>query len=96
MANGVTPARVFIASLLVVAAIFDADERKVGQQFGDLSISSMDSLSKIASEQDIKLAIMSVPAEAAPDLLVLGANPLDDIRNTRKIEAVFIAGNKVH
>ena len=29
------------------------------------------------------------------DLLVLGANPLDDIRNTRKIDAVYIAGNKV-
>ena len=29
------------------------------------------------------------------DLLVLGANPLDDIRNTRSIEAVFIAGNPV-
>jgi imidazolonepropionase-like amidohydrolase len=30
------------------------------------------------------------------DLIVLGANPLDDIRNTRKIEAVYIAGNKVN
>jgi len=26
---------------------------------------------------------------------VLGANPLDNILNTRKIEAVYIAGNKV-
>jgi imidazolonepropionase-like amidohydrolase len=29
------------------------------------------------------------------DLLVVAANPLDDIRNTRKIEAVYIAGNKI-
>jgi imidazolonepropionase-like amidohydrolase len=29
------------------------------------------------------------------DLIVLGANPLDDIRNTRKIESVWIAGNRV-
>jgi imidazolonepropionase-like amidohydrolase len=29
------------------------------------------------------------------DLIVLGANPLDNILNTRKIEAVYIAGNKV-
>jgi imidazolonepropionase-like amidohydrolase len=29
------------------------------------------------------------------DLVVLSANPLDDIRNTRKLEAVYIAGNKV-
>ena len=31
---------------------------------------------------------------AAADLLILGANPLDNIRNTRSIEQVWIAGNK--
>ena len=31
---------------------------------------------------------------AAADLLVLGANPLDNIRNTRSIEQVWIAGKK--
>jgi len=29
------------------------------------------------------------------DLIVLGKNPLDDIKNTRTIEAVYIAGNRV-
>jgi imidazolonepropionase-like amidohydrolase len=29
------------------------------------------------------------------DLIVLGGNPLDDIANTRKIESVWIAGNRV-
>ncbi|RPI55556.1 MAG: amidohydrolase [Acidobacteria bacterium] len=29
------------------------------------------------------------------DLVVLGANPLENIRNSRQIEAVYIAGNKV-
>jgi imidazolonepropionase-like amidohydrolase len=29
------------------------------------------------------------------DLLVLSANPLDDIKNTRKIDSVWIAGNRV-
>jgi len=29
------------------------------------------------------------------DFVVLGGNPLDDIRNTRKIESVWIAGSKV-
>lgn len=29
------------------------------------------------------------------DLVVLNANPLDDIKNTRKIESVWIAGNRV-
>jgi imidazolonepropionase-like amidohydrolase len=29
------------------------------------------------------------------DFLVLSANPLDDIKNTRKIDSVWIAGNRV-
>ena len=29
------------------------------------------------------------------DLLVLAASPLDDIRNTRRIDAVYVAGNKI-
>ena len=29
------------------------------------------------------------------DFIVLGANPLDDIRNTREIESVWISGNQV-
>jgi imidazolonepropionase-like amidohydrolase len=29
------------------------------------------------------------------DLVVLAANPLDDIRNTKKIESVWVAGNRV-
>jgi imidazolonepropionase-like amidohydrolase len=31
---------------------------------------------------------------AAADILILGANPLDNIRNTRTIEQVWIAGKK--
>jgi imidazolonepropionase-like amidohydrolase len=34
------------------------------------------------------------PGKAA-DFIVLGANPLDDIRNTRRIEAVWLAGQPV-
>ncbi len=30
------------------------------------------------------------------DLIILGKNPLDDIRNTRALEAVYIAGNRVN
>jgi imidazolonepropionase-like amidohydrolase len=30
------------------------------------------------------------------DLIVLGANPLDNIKNTRTIETVWVAGNKVN
>lgn len=36
----------------------------------------------------------TLTAGAAADLLILGANPLDDIRNTRTIEQVWINGRK--
>ena len=57
--------RGFLRKGFRLAAIFDADERKVGQGFGDLTVSSMEKLSQIAAAMNIKLAIMSVPGEAA-------------------------------
>lgn len=39
-------------------------------------------------------AIGSIAKGAAADLLVLDANPLDDIRNTRRIDAVYIGGER--
>ena len=40
------------------------------------------------------IAIEFAPDRRA-DLLVLDANPLDDIRNTRRIAALYIAGKEV-
>src|SRR5690348_2901703 len=57
--------RGFLRKGFRLSAIFDADERKVGQAFGELTVSSMDNLAAIVAEQKIKLAIMSVPGEAA-------------------------------
>jgi imidazolonepropionase-like amidohydrolase len=37
----------------------------------------------------------SIEAGKWADLLVLGANPLDSIANTRKLDSVWIAGNRV-
>ena len=57
--------RGFLRKGFKLAAIFDADNNKVGHGFGELTIESMDKLAEIASAQNIRLAIMSVPAEAA-------------------------------
>jgi redox-sensing transcriptional repressor len=57
--------RGFLRKGFRLAAIFDADERKVGQAFGDLTVSSMDKLAEVAATENIKLAIMSVPSEVA-------------------------------
>jgi imidazolonepropionase-like amidohydrolase len=39
--------------------------------------------------------IGTIQSGAFADLLVLGANPLDDIRNTRRIESVWIGGRRL-
>jgi imidazolonepropionase-like amidohydrolase len=39
--------------------------------------------------------IGSLDAGKWADFVVLGANPLDDIKNTQKLESVWIAGNRV-
>jgi redox-sensing transcriptional repressor len=57
--------RGFLRKGFRLAAIFDADERKVGQAFGEMTVRPMDKLAAIAAEQNIKLAILSVPAESA-------------------------------
>jgi redox-sensing transcriptional repressor len=57
--------RGFLRKGFRLVAIFDADERKVGQPFGDLTVQSMEKLHDIATRENIKLAIMSVPSEAA-------------------------------
>jgi redox-sensing transcriptional repressor len=57
--------RGFLRKGFRLAAIFDADEKKVGQEFGDLTVASMGILPAVTAGQNIKLAILSVPAEAA-------------------------------
>lgn len=57
--------RGFLRKGFSLAAVFDADASKVGQGFGDLHVDSMDNLARIVTEQRIRIAIMSVPAEAA-------------------------------
>lgn len=57
--------RGFLRKGFKLAAIFDADNNKVGHGFGELTIESIDKLAEVAAAQNIRLAIMSVPAEAA-------------------------------
>jgi len=57
--------RGFLRKGFRLAAIFDADNAKVGHAFGDLTVRPMDKLAAVAAEQGIKLAILSVPGESA-------------------------------
>jgi redox-sensing transcriptional repressor len=51
-----------------VAALVDADERKVGDQVGELQIRHIDDLPEIVAELEIAIGIIATPAHVAQDV----------------------------
>jgi redox-sensing transcriptional repressor len=50
-----------------VAALVDADERKVGERVGDLAIEDFEDLERIVKERNISIGIVATPAVAAQE-----------------------------
>jgi redox-sensing transcriptional repressor len=48
-----------------IVAAFDIDPEKIGKQIGGLEVHGLDELPAIAQQESIKMAMLSVPAEAA-------------------------------
>ena len=57
--------RGFLRKGFKLAAVFDADATKIGREFGDLKIRPMEELSEIISQMHIRMAMLTVPQEAA-------------------------------
>jgi len=51
-----------------VAALVDADHRKVGEKLGDITIRHLDELPVIAREHNIAIGIIATPASVAQDV----------------------------
>jgi redox-sensing transcriptional repressor len=51
-----------------ITALFDADPRKVGTHLHELPIRGLDSLPEVIREQDIRMAIIAVPATHAQEV----------------------------
>jgi redox-sensing transcriptional repressor len=51
-----------------VVAIFDADERKVGQRVGSQRVRHVDDLQRIVEDEDVVVGVLAVPAAAAQGL----------------------------
>ncbi|HSK48197.1 MAG TPA: redox-sensing transcriptional repressor Rex [Coriobacteriia bacterium] len=49
----------------VVAALFDNDQRKVGQRYGDLIVRGMNELARVVEEQGIRFGVIAVPPDSA-------------------------------
>jgi redox-sensing transcriptional repressor len=48
-----------------IVALFDNDSQKVGSTFDEMKVRPLEALPEVISQQNISLAILSVPAEAA-------------------------------
>jgi redox-sensing transcriptional repressor len=58
-----------------IVALFDNDPQKIGHTFDEMTVRPIEDLPRVISEQNISLAVLSVPAEAAQqvaDQLVTG------------------------
>ena len=51
-----------------VAALFDADDTKVGEVVADLPICSFDEVERIVKEEEISIAVLAVPGSVAQDV----------------------------
>lgn len=52
-----------------VAAMFDADEKKIGQKIGDVEIFDIKDFARIAKKDKIDVAVIAVPAPFAQNVL---------------------------
>ena len=50
-----------------IVALVDADERKIGEQVGDLAIEDFEDLERIAKERQVSIGIIATPAPAAQE-----------------------------
>jgi redox-sensing transcriptional repressor len=48
-----------------IEVAFDVDEEKIGTKIGDVSVCSMDDLEKVIIEQEIQVAILTIPSAVA-------------------------------
>jgi len=48
-----------------IAAIFDNDKEKVGKKLGDFTVQDMDVIAEAIKSQNIKVAMLTIPASAA-------------------------------
>jgi redox-sensing transcriptional repressor len=59
----------FAQSNFTVAALFDADEKKIGQKVGEVEIFDIKDFSEVVKKDKIDVAVLAIPAEFAQEVL---------------------------
>lgn len=65
LGRAITTYHGFRAKGFHLVAALDSDERKIGKKIGPLTVEPVGELPRIVTEQDVKMAILAVPAEVA-------------------------------
>jgi redox-sensing transcriptional repressor len=67
LGEAIASSPIFAEHGITIAAIFDADPRKVGRSIGGVTISSLDDLRRVVREHNIIVGVLAVPADSAQD-----------------------------
>jgi len=65
LGHAIASSPIFAEHGIHIAAVFDADPDKVGQEIGALSIADVRSLPSVVREQNIIVGVVAVPADSA-------------------------------
>ncbi len=68
LGHALTHYKAFLEQGFHIAAIFDNDPAKIGEQLDDIAVQDMADLEKTIAELDIKMAILVVPANVAQEI----------------------------
>ncbi len=67
LGGAIASSPIFAEHGITIAAVFDADQSKVGTPLGGVPISPLDRLDEIVRDRSIVVGVLAVPAEAAQD-----------------------------
>ena len=67
LGSAIASSPIFAEHGITVAAVFDADDDKVGHRVGDLVVSSTNEIPELVRDRNIIVGVIAVPAESAQD-----------------------------
>jgi len=67
LGSAIASSPIFAEHGITVAAIFESDPEKVGQQVGNMNVNSIEDVAEICRERNIIVGVIAVPAETAQD-----------------------------
>jgi redox-sensing transcriptional repressor len=65
LGEAIASSPIFAEHGITIAAIFDADPKKVGRAIGGVTVSALDDLQRVVRENNIIVGVLAVPAETA-------------------------------